>query len=196
MYHKPAASRKPKPKFLIIAEGEREDLYFGYFEKQSGDYDVNVEIVPREDGKSAPKHIDDRLEKYKDSEKWLPSYGDQLWFIFDVDKWGEQLHELVKECEHDSRWHIAISNPCFEVWLHYHNNASISGMTTCDDLKRELQRQKLGHFDTKIYAPQIEAAIINSKATDTHPGQLFPAELQTKVYKLAEQLLDLMKTKV
>jgi len=184
--------RKIKPKFLIVTEGEREDAYFRFFEKQSYDCLIDVDIVPRDQNKSAPKHVQDRLEAYKENQKWLPDSEDQIWFVFDVDKWGKQIHELKDLCEMTRNWNIAISNPCFEVWLHNHNPSVVGGVETCEDLKRELHTQTLGHFKIEIYAPQIATAIVNSKAADTHPDHVFPGPLQTKVYKLAESLLAIL----
>jgi hypothetical protein len=101
--------RKIKPKFLIVTEGEREDGYFRYFERQSYECMVDVDIVPREHGKSAPLHVQERLNDYKENQKWLPDSEDQIWFVFDVDKWGKQIHELKDLCEDISNWNIAIS---------------------------------------------------------------------------------------
>ncbi|UKJ09401.1 hypothetical protein [Solitalea lacus] len=47
-------------KFVIVAEGQREDEYFNFFGELNRR--VVVEIVPREEGKSAAKHLLERLE--------------------------------------------------------------------------------------------------------------------------------------
>ncbi|NLR78014.1 RloB domain-containing protein [Chitinophaga eiseniae] len=59
--------KKGKPhrdfrKFIIVAEGEREDDYFTFFKNLS--QRVIVEIVPRDGGKSAVKHMQQRIDEY------------------------------------------------------------------------------------------------------------------------------------
>jgi hypothetical protein len=61
--------KKGKPhrdfrKFIIVAEGQREDDYFSFFGNINER--VVVEIVPRDGGKSAAKYLLDRLTRYAD----------------------------------------------------------------------------------------------------------------------------------
>lgn len=47
--------------------------------------------------------------------------SDEFWLIIDRDDW-ETIHrhsfdELYGECEKEGNFFVALSNPCFEIWL-------------------------------------------------------------------------------
>lgn len=48
--------------FVIVAEGEREDEYFSWFDQRNSR--IRVQIVPREGHASAPNHFIKRLETF------------------------------------------------------------------------------------------------------------------------------------
>lgn len=110
--------------FVIVCEGnKREKEYFTKLAE--GHRRVKVRLLPPTDddsGKSAPKYVIERATAY------VEEYGlheeDQLWLVMDIDGWDENLlRSIGKECEEKSGWNIALSNPCFEVWLHLHLRA-------------------------------------------------------------------------
>ena len=130
-------------------------------------------------------------DKFQQEEQWNPKDDDVLWFVLDVDKWKrESIQELIDACEKDNIWHIAISNPCFEVWLLYHleENLDVIG----DNLKHEvhLRTQTTGKGIPANFCPKVVTATENAKKNDSAPSQIFPNHKQTKVYLLAEQLIE------
>ena len=73
---------------------------------------------------------------------------DELWCVFDVDQ-HERLAEALSDAKH-SNVQIAISNPCFELWLVLHvrdQNAFISRSSI------QKQSQELGLTDGKHLKP-------------------------------------------
>ena len=49
---------------------------------------------------------------------------DEFWLIVDRDNW-ESIHklnfdDLVAECKNETNFYLAMSNPCFEIWLVLH----------------------------------------------------------------------------
>ncbi len=176
--------------FVIVAEGEREDKYFKHF--NAINQRVQIQLIEREAGASAPKHFTSRLEKAEQAGDYSASVGDQIWFVCDIDRWRDQLHELIAECEQRDNWHIAISNPCFEVWLHCHAGPLEAGSFSCRDLKGMLPQTALGGFDTKSYCPEIEKAIGFAQQADSMPDSYLPEPMQTKVYKLAKEMCQLL----
>jgi hypothetical protein len=175
--------------FVIVAEGEREDEYFSYFHEQNRR--ITIKIVPRDEQISAPKYFLNRLAKFQETEEWNPKDNDALWFVLDVDKWKrEHIQELIEACETDKTWHIAISNPCFEVWLLYHLEDNLA--TIGDNLKHELHLRTVGvgRGIPSNFCPKIVIATENAKKNDPSPSQIFPNEKQTKFYLLAEQLIE------
>ncbi len=190
------AYKKGKPSrdarlFIIVAEGEREDEYFTYFNEINSR--IRISIVPREAGKSAPNFFLERVDNFKKSGELSIEDRDQLWFICDVDKWVRaQIEELHQHCQSEENWYLAISNPCFEVWLHYHSDDMIQSGQSCSDLKRTLPTKKAGQFNVTNYCTLLEEAIRNAEQADKNSRHHFPDEMETKVYKLGKNMLELL----
>ena len=174
--------------FVIIAEGQREDEYFQYFNGKSTRF--RIISVERHENASAPKHFLKRLEHLKESEVWIPKEQDVIWFVLDIDRWKRaEIDELINYCKNDGSLHIAISNPCFEVWLFYHILNDLDDTGT--NLKHELHLKTEGTgYNPNDFCPLIYTAITNAKQKDTNSNHLYPNEKETKVYLLAEQLLE------
>jgi hypothetical protein len=186
--------KKGKPykdfrKFIIVAEGEREDDYFRYFKQLS--LRVDVTIVDREGGKSAAKHLWDRLNQY--DYKYGIEKEDIIWFVLDVDRWAKKdLQDLYDNCK-ELNHNIAISNPSFEVWLHYHIIKLIpKELNTAKSLKANLPKIVKGGYNRDNFANLIEIATENSAKVDENKNHYFPTPLTTKVYELASTLLSFL----
>lgn len=144
--------------------------------------------MPRERNASAPKHFLTRLEKFEKEGLWSPKDNDSLWFVLDVDAWKrEHIDELITACEKDKNWNIAISNPSFEVWLLFHLMDNLNDLSS--NLKHELHL-KTKNYTPNLFCPKIDTAIQNAKENDTTPAHIFPNPNQTKIYLLAEQLIE------
>jgi hypothetical protein len=187
-YKKAQGLHRDHRTFVIIAEGQREDAYFQYFNGKS----TRFKIIPveRNENASVPKHFLNRLEQLKDSEVWIPKEQDVIWFVLDIDMWKRaEIDALINYCKNDASLHIAISNPCFEVWLLYHILDNLEDMGT--NLKHELHLKTEGTgYNPNDFCPLIEHAITNAKQKDTNNNHLYPNVKETKVYLLAEQLLE------
>ncbi len=117
-------------------------------------------------------------------------------------RWTEQnLSDVAGKCRDKGFW-IAVSNPCFELWmlLHldefdlydyeqknrlFHNSQNF--------IEREIRRI-LGSFnksnpDTSKFLPHIENAVIRAKKLDINPNSRWPNSLGTRVYLLVEKIL-------
>lgn len=190
-YKKGGAHRDART-FIIIAEGEREDSYFAFFNEIN--QRIRIHIVPREANNSAPSHFLHRLARFEESEEYSKKDNDLLWFVLDVDRWERaQIDELIEACKNEEHWNIAISNPCFEVWLHYHFDAPLVDIgENCAALKQTLPNKIAGGYNRNAVCLLIEKAMVNAKNGDTHPKHDFPERMQTKLYKLAQQMIELM----
>lgn len=190
-YKKPAGKHRDARCFFIIAEGEREEDYFFWFEQKSKR--IRVQIIGRDGKASAPKHMLTRLQKFL-PENSVQS-GDQIWFVLDVDHWKrESIDELRSLCSDYEGWAIAISNPCFEVWLLFHHNENMPGVaTTAKQFKRLLHDSTLGGYKIENFAIRFEDATFHAKLADLTPAHDYPTELgTTKVYRLAEEMLNFL----
>ena len=102
--------------FVVATEGEKtEAQYFSLFHSER----VRVEVLPTgPDGLSAPKYVLERLVKYE--ERYALEEDDELWLVVDVDRQRDQfLDEVTRDAQH-SGYHVAVSHPCFELWLLLH----------------------------------------------------------------------------
>jgi len=177
--------------FIIVAEGEREDAYFNWFNERN--QRILIHMVPREGKASAPKHFLGRLEKFLLETDVQPGSDDSVWFVLDVDRWPRNaIDGLINACEQASNWQITLSNPCFEVWLHCHHSKPPEGLQTCKDYKSVVNTLFPGGFRLENACLLIDQAVVNSRDMDTMPLQAFPGKGQTKVYKLAEEMLKML----
>lgn len=178
--------------FVIVAEGKREDAYFRYFNELN--QRILVQIVPRVENQSAPKLFLERIDQFIQEDGWTPKENDVLWFVLDVDRWKrESIEDLRIACQQNSNWHLGISNPCFEVWLLFHfMDTIVDNGDTCSDLKSMLHQKAKGNQELKRLASLLTVAADNAAKADTSPNQQYPDRMQTKLYHLAKQILELL----
>jgi hypothetical protein len=178
--------------FVIVCEGEkREPKYFQYFDGISSRNKVYP--VPSEEGKSAPNHLVQNANSA--SERYGLNVQDELWFVVDTDRWRDHLHKLQSECSAKNNWHVAISNPCFEVWLYYHfsrTNTELQNIDQCSFWKPLIPLVSSGGFDMSIHPGLIKTAIDNSQNRHKETGY-FPEIGCTQVFKLAEKIYALIE---
>lgn len=119
-------SKSPKKIFILSVEGNKTEFdYFSYIsdcKKELGiDVLINIEILERIDTKSSPHWVYKLLEEYKED------YGikdqDKLWMIIDRDRQNNSpdlLNKIIEDCN-ENNFNIALTNPCFELWLLLHS---------------------------------------------------------------------------
>jgi tRNA uridine 5-carbamoylmethylation protein Kti12 len=194
-YIKREASREGKL-YFIFCEGERrETTYFYFFNKIATQ--IIIQIVPIEQGKNSPMGLfRNACEKLiKSYENPNPEYSlsdiDEVWFIIDTDKWGDEIGELRQSVTQYDNWFVAQSNPCFEVWLYYHIMNEKPAQVV-ENWKRYLHEVIPGGFDSRKHAKLIETAIENSKANFSAADGV-PDLVTTEVHLLAERIIPLVK---
>lgn len=177
--------------FVIVAEGIREEDYFQWFNARSSR--IQVLIIDRIENESAPKLFIDRIDRAEKEGVYSPAAEDHVWFVCDVDRWRKQIEELKEDCQQNANWNIAVSNPCFEVWLHFHSGAiDIPLETSCQKLKELLPQSAVKEFNLEKYCSLIVKAAENARKADSRPDAFFPDRMQTKVYQLAESMLNVL----
>ncbi len=174
--------------FIVATEGkETEKQYFGMFKSTR----IKVEILATtEDGKSSREYVLERLDKFK--ERYDINEDDMLWLVSDVDRWGDKKLSDVCSQARQRGYYLAISNPCFEVWLTLHFEDINTEDRTCDNFKARL-RTILGSYNgsnlnISAYKPNTKDAV--NRAKNLHPSsqQDWPPTLGTHVYRLVEIL--------
>lgn len=176
--------------FVIACEGAvREKEYFEHL----GEYSSRIRIKVLDQygqHKSAPKWIQDSAARYA-SETGLQE-EDQLWLVMDIDRWKvEVFHEIQQTCEAHVNWNLALSNPCFEVWLYLHvDDIANCKATDCQGLKGELPNKINGGYNKTTFVKLIRDAHKRSSELDTNPNHFMPEEMRTKMHRLSGQLLE------
>lgn len=142
---------------------------------------------------SAPKNMLARLHKFL-PENSMES-GDQIWFVLDVDRWKrESIEDLRNLCAGYQGWGIAISNPCFEVWLYFHKGdpRQIEAKNP-KDFKRLLDTLHPSGYSVEDFTPLISIAAIGARQADPTPDHDYPDQwATTKVYHLADEMLKFL----
>ncbi|MBW3086836.1 hypothetical protein KEM60_03065 [Austwickia sp. TVS 96-490-7B] len=122
---------------------------------------------------------------------------DEYWCVFDVENPKPHPH-LADACvkARDNGVHIAVSNPCFELWLILHLRDCAKSLSTEEAirLRRDLDGSDLKHLDAEKYRPHIDDAVRRArKLRDKHikDGSGFPHDNPSSSFDLF--VGDLMK---
>ena len=173
---------------VIATEGEHtEKQYFAVFSNRR----VRVWTLPTgEDHQSAPHHVLSRLDKFKQEHDL--NEEDTLWLMVDVDhRRAGELDPICREAVQKG-FGLAISNPCFELWLLLHFAEADASDMRCGAVETRL-RTVLGSYNKtnlnmELYHPQMAEAIQRARALDTNPQARWPDFPGTHVYKVVEML--------
>jgi hypothetical protein len=196
LYTRREPSREGGKLYFVFCEGEkRETTYFYFFNRLASQ--IIIQIVPVGDGKNSPMGL------YRNAHQCLtpsetnpePEYdirkGDEVWFVIDTDKWGDEILELRAELEKHEDWYVAQSNPCFEVWLYYHFESK-KPPEAIDNWKNFVNSKIAGGFDNRKHPAYIETAIGNSEHNFTAVDGC-PDWATTELFRLGKKILPLVK---
>ena len=196
---------------VIASEGkDTERIYFKALAKEYTNPRVHVHILERgedERNNSSPEHVLKQLNNYKN--QYEMEADDELWLVVDKDRWTDaMLSRVATECTQEVSMHMALSNPCFELWLllHLEDIASLTPeeqkiwmenrrrSKNADPYLKVRLRQKMGSYHESAYdAPtliaHVESAIERARALDKNPADRWPQTLGTRVYLLAESVM-------
>ncbi len=203
--------------FILSYEGKvSEKKYFEDFRKSDFFNDsglIEVISLKRPAGKgSDPINVKNLLKQAKQEFRFKQS--DEFWLIIDRDDW-ETIHNhnfdsLVKDCKSEKNFFLAMSNPCFELWLIMH----LKNLTEFTDNEKQeiLENRKISHSknhidivlgniqgrgynkrpNPNIFLPRIQYAVNQAKSVDTKDED-YPINLGSHIYKLVEKLLKKQK---
>ncbi len=176
---------------------------------------IQYKVLPTEDGNSSPTAVIQRLDEYR--KKYAQEEGDELWICIDTDRWVQNNHQrnlsrVLQECRQKS-YRIAISNPCFEVWLLFHftdiNDDLLCEMLEkplgtslgsedrdslrCPAVERQLRDLAGGYSKAKVSnfqltASQVREATERARTCD-NTTSVIPSCPGSRVYMLIESLL-------
>ena len=175
--------------YIIATEGEKTEK--AYFDALFQNPRVKVRVLSTgPDGYSGPRHVLDRLSAFRDEYDLGPE--DELWLMIDVDRQRpEHLSPICQEATQKGVF-LAISNPCFELWLYLHHADAEVTDADCKAVESRL-RTLLGSYnkanlDPARFAPHVADALRRAKALHTTGDERWPAFPGTHVYKLVQRL--------
>lgn len=207
-FERVAPSREAKSIYIFCEGAKREFDYFEYFKEL--DSRINIEVYklhPNED--NSPYGLLRIAENciIKSDENPNPKYnfieGDEVWIVLDIDLDKDesrkpQIEDIKTKCKIRENWFLALSNPCFEVWLYYHSFSDkpmLNDPEKCATWKQYVNNSFKGGFDSRRHPIYIEKARVNAKNNFVlHDSK--PDLGCTEVYNLADSIIPLLKEKL
>ena len=173
--------------FVIATEGEKtEKQYFSLFRNRR----CQVKIITNTEGRSAPKYIFEQLKKFK--KEYQLKGDDELWLMIDVDRWPKRELAAASSQSAQNNFFLAVSNPCFEIWLYLHH-ASIRKKSISSGEMKQMLRDKLGSYnpsnlDLSRFVEKVDKAISRAKKLDVDTAERWPSSTGTHVYKVVKKV--------
>jgi hypothetical protein len=198
--NRPAPNRDARL-FVIAVEGEESGAECAYFTGLEGlpfFERKRVKLVPlaaeAELHHSAPGHVLERLDEHCRTYQVRESF-DELWLVFDVDSWPSASLSRVAKDALQRRYKLAISSPCFEVWLLLHETYDLQFLMQHEPRQRSsATKRRLGELRAQGLPPitieKIWVARQRARELDRKPGERWPTSTGTHMYKLIDALAD------
>ncbi len=186
-----SAIRKYKRRYYLVCEGNVTEP--DYFNQLKGIYrDSIIDIKCLKKRQSAPKYlIQYALEAQSDLRK-----GDELWILLDVDNWTqEQFEGLEKWSSQKVDRYVAVSKPCFEIWLVLHEqDPKDCSKKACQSYFQEniAYRNKRIRMNW-LTAEKLSNAVTRAKARDISNQGIVPDVPTSRVYKLIENIKEYLR---
>ena len=197
--------------FILAYEGEKTEPY--YFNGLRGSDLFNdsgiieiISLVRSNRSGTDPFSVKSLLKAAKSTFRFKST--DEFWLVVDRDHWETKhkhsFDQIISECEIEGNFFMALSNPCFEIWiiLHFVDPSS----WTNEQMAMIYENQKSGgknylskYISTvlgKGYSktppildmlPFTQLAIDRAKMIDKFDK--YPKEVGTHIYKLVEKLI-------
>jgi len=187
--------RDPKPRILVVTEGEiTEPEYLKGFCRACQNQRVRIEVA-KEHG--VPMTLVRTAKQYKEEaeqdaarEKDDNLGFDSVWCVFDVDEHPDIAD--AKVMAKDNSIDVAISNPCFELWLllHFRNNPGMQDRKKMKGMLRNHVPDYDKHVDYAMYSKGYSQAVTRAKRMNRSAGEADELERNptTGVYELTESI--------
>lgn len=174
---------------VIATEGSHtEKQYFGLFKSSR----VQVFVLPTKDTKSSPEHVLKRMTGFETHSEI--GDGDVLCLMLDVDRWGDKKLSQVCGQASDRGYMLAVSRPCFEVWLLCHFDEPDADWTNCSEVITHIRKIRGKYNKSNLdlswfHQDNVTAAIERASRIDTSQGKRWPQSVGSHVYRVVEEIL-------
>ena len=180
------ATRTPRKTLVVFCEGERtEPEYLNALKRQPSVRDVravDLRVETRHGGGSVPRALVATAIEARNKATDEEAEIDEFWCVFDVE-WPEN-HPGLREAAQQAQANgikLAVSNPCFELWLilHFQDHGSWLDNTEARRLRRQLDGSGDKGLEAAKYLPLIADAARRSAALERRhrqDGAAFPQD--------------------
>ena len=189
-------------KILIITEGHVEESYFkainNFYKKNYRKRIIEIKPVCSgygTDVKNIIRFAIDEKKKY-DSDEFK-----SVWCVFDTDRGNNTETNLLEGLSqaYKNKIKIAISNPCFEVWIlmHYERTSSLisNGQKAKTILKTKIQdynsSKNYFQINENVFTELLERlseAITNAELIDKKHNKTYPERYEKDIYLIEYNL--------
>ena len=205
LFERQAPSREAKSLYIFCEGAKREYQYFEYFREIDSRIKVEVNKLNPEDNNSPKGLYDLAINSFRgDNPKFAFQQNDEVWIVLDTDpdksnSREEQISQIKADCQKKENWFVVESNPCFEVWLFFHQNEKFEEFQSddiCKSWKQKVNESFNGGFDSRRHPIFIEEAINNVERNYKSDENGRPSKGSTEVYKLAKSMFSVLKNKI
>jgi hypothetical protein len=190
--------REPRKRVLIFCEGTvTEPQYFDDFRRH--EHNPLVDVVIDEGGVSPKTLVERAAQKKKTAEKEAERFRDEhlkydeVWCVYDVDA-HPKLADAFQQAR-DNEIKLAVSNPCFELWLLLHFSDQTAHIER--DKVRFMLRKHLPGYKKRVdfeklksrYTDAVKRANLLKKRCQENGDE--GANPSTGVHKLTERIVAL-----
>jgi len=166
---------------------------------------VIVLPTPKDTGLSSPGHVVERLREafHIARQRRQVQQGDEFWVFLDTDHYIRDQHlpgmlDALSRAR-QSGFEIAVSNPCFELWLLlHHEDVAVGSMFTAAAEVENRLRACLGSYNKALIVAgqfpmaRVPDAIRRARVLETSPDMpegLWPQKAGSRIYRLLERTL-------
>lgn len=184
--------RNQAPTILIVSEGLTEEEYFNAFWNACHNPRVTIDVIGRS---GTPKRVVEAAKEKMDAasararrENDSNIEFDSVWCVYDVD--DHPYHHEAREMAVANGINIALSNPCFELWLllHFRGDPGEQHRDTIQTFLKQHDAEYDKHVNFELYSKGYEEAVVRAKSLDNLASQIMQEKRNptTGVYKLTE----------
>jgi RloB-like protein len=169
--------REQRRTILIVTNGQRTEA--DYFEGLRLEPWVTAALRVKYEG-VAPNALPAKAAFLRDSNDY-----DAVWIVCDVDEFD--VVSAVAQAA-DNKVGIALSNPCFEVWLLLHVSSKCGGFNNCGQVQRALKRHFPAWDKSRLNFADFRDGVTSAVERAKRLDQSYDANPSTAVWRIVEDL--------
>jgi len=205
LFERQAPSREAKSLYIFCEGAKREYQYFEYFREIDSRIKVEVNKLKPDDNNSPKGLYDLAINSFSgDKPKFILQENDEVWIVLDTDpdksnSREEQITKIKDDSQAKENWFVVESNPCFEVWLFFHQNEKVKEFESddiCKSWKLKVNESYDGGFDSRRHPIFLEEAINNAERNYKAGENERPLKGASEVYLLAKSMFSIVKNKI